>query len=88
MVWLGTIAMYQYAGPDNVVPDEDLVRALAGLGGGAQDGMLPSGSRSGREMAHLAYLLGLGCLAGIAALLRTDGPRRALWIAAGGCGAW
>jgi hypothetical protein len=30
-------------------------------------------------MWHLTYLLGLGLLAGIAALLRTRGARRALW---------
>ena len=34
-----------------------------------------------REMWHLTYLLGLGVLAGIAALLRTPGPRRVLYAA-------
>ncbi|WP_433723102.1 hypothetical protein ACQP2Y_45820 [Actinoplanes sp. CA-051413] len=36
----------------------------------------------GQEMWHLAYLLGLSVLAGVAALLRTPGNRRGLWIIA------
>ena len=40
-----------------------------------------------QEMWHLTYLLGLGLLAGIAALLSTAGPRRALYAAAGVTGA-
>jgi hypothetical protein len=92
VVWLGTIAMYQYAGPDNVVPTRTWF-ALWPVWVAAQAGMLPRLPLV-QEMAHLAYLLGLGCLAGIAALLRTDGSRRVLWIAAGAAvvvtalGAW
>jgi hypothetical protein len=33
-------------------------------------------------MWHLGYLLGLSVLAGVAALLRTPGNRRGLWITA------
>jgi hypothetical protein len=44
---------------------------------GGTQGMLPP-QPFHQEMWHLAYLLGLGVLAGIAALLRTHGPRRAL----------
>jgi hypothetical protein len=84
VVWLGTIAMYQYAGPDNVVPTRTWF-ALWPVWVAGQDGMLPL-QPLGREVAHLAYLLGLGILAGIAALLRTDGRRHALWIAAGAAG--
>jgi hypothetical protein len=36
----------------------------------------------GQETWHLAYLLGLSVLAGVAALLRTPGTRRGLWITA------
>jgi hypothetical protein len=45
-------------------------------------GLLPR-QPLGQEMWHLAYLLGLSALAGTAALLRSDGPRRALWATAG-----
>jgi hypothetical protein len=48
---------------------------------GGTQGMLPPQPLH-QEMWHLAYLLGLGVLAGVAALLRTHGPRRALWGAA------
>ncbi|MCU7725234.1 hypothetical protein ODJ79_16010 [Actinoplanes sp. KI2] len=48
---------------------------------GGTQGMLPP-QPAHQEMWHLTYLLGLGVLAGIAALLRTPGPRRALWMAA------
>jgi hypothetical protein len=44
-------------------------------------GLLPR-QPLGQEMWHLAYLLGLGALAGVAGLLRTNGPRRAPWAAA------
>ena len=36
----------------------------------------------GQEMWHLTYLLGLSVLAGVAALLRTAGNRRGLWVTA------
>jgi hypothetical protein len=45
-------------------------------------GLLPR-QPLGQEMWHLAYLLGLSTLAGIAALLRSDGPHRTLWANAG-----
>jgi hypothetical protein len=48
----------------------------------SNQGMLPR-QPLGQEMWHLTYLLGLGALAGVAALLRTDGPRRALYATAG-----
>jgi len=48
---------------------------------GGSEGMLPPQPLH-QEMWHLAYLVGLGALAGIAALLRTEGPRRTLWTAA------
>jgi hypothetical protein len=92
IVWLGTIALYQYSGPENVVPTRTWF-ALWPAWVASESGMLPR-QPLGQEMAHLAYLLGLGCVAGVAALVRTDGPRRVLWIVAGGAlvvtvlGAW
>jgi hypothetical protein len=81
VVWIGTIAMYRYAGPDLVVPAMTWF-ALWPVWIAAPAGMLPRQALSS-EVWHLAYLLGLGLLAGAAALLRTDGPRRGLWLAAG-----
>jgi hypothetical protein len=80
VLWLGTIGMTEMS-------DTDLVRgrswfALWPVWLDGTAGMLPR-QPLGQEMWHLTYLLGLGALAGIAALLRTDGPRRALWISAG-----
>jgi hypothetical protein len=81
IVWIGTVAMYAYTA-GTVAPTRAWF-ALWPVWVASQDGLLPQQPLD-REMWHLVYLLGLGCLAGIAALLRTDGPRRGLWIAAAG----
>jgi len=81
IVWIGTVAMYAYTA-GTVAPTRAWF-ALWPVWVASQDGLLPQQPLD-REMWHLVYLLGLGCLAGIAALLRTDGPRRGLWIAATG----
>ena len=87
VLWLGTIAMYyqftavqQSSGPE-VVPGRTWL-AFWPVWLASNQGMLPRQPLD-QEMWHLTYLLGLGVLAGIAALLRTDGPRRALCAAAG-----
>jgi hypothetical protein len=75
LIWLGTVSM-------TPMSDTDLVHGRAWFmlwpvwADGSQ-GMLPR-QPLGQEMWHLGYLLGLGTLAGVAALLRTGGPRRAL----------
>jgi len=81
IVWIGTVAMYAYTA-GTVAPTRAWF-ALWPVWVASQDGLLPQQPLD-REMWHLVYLLGLGCLAGIAALLRTDGPRRGLWNAAAG----
>jgi hypothetical protein len=48
----------------------------------AENAGLASDHPLGQEMWHLAYLLGLSVLAGVAALLRTPGRRSALWTTA------
>jgi hypothetical protein len=81
IVWIGTIAMYPYTA-GTVAPARAWF-ALWPVWAASENGMLPRQPLD-REMWHLVYLLGLGCLAGIAALLRTDGPRRGLWFVAAG----
>jgi hypothetical protein len=91
-VWLGTIAMYKSAGPDGVIPTQTWF-ALWPVWVASESGMAMQQPLH-REMAHLAYLLGLGGLAGVAALFRSAGSRRAMWgvgaVAAvvTGLGAW
>jgi hypothetical protein len=79
-LWFGTGALYAPADAGGVVhaptwfaPWITWAAENAGL---AQDHPL------GQEMWHLAYLLGLSVLAGVAALLRTPGNRRGLLITA------
>jgi hypothetical protein len=79
LIWLGAIGM-------NQMSDSDLVHGrtwftLWPVWAAGTQGMLPRQPLH-QEVWHPAYLLGLGALAGIAALLRTTGPRRALWTAA------
>ncbi|GIE81973.1 hypothetical protein Aph02nite_79230 [Actinoplanes philippinensis] len=87
-LWLGTIVMYDQhfivyeTTTYEVVPARTWF-ALWPVWFVDMGGMLPRQPLA-QEMWHLAYLLGLGVLAGIAALLRTDGPRRALYVTAGG----
>jgi hypothetical protein len=91
-VLTATEAMYKTAGPDNVIPTVTWFAPWT-VWAAAPTGIIER-QLLGQEMAHLAYLLGLGCLAGVAALLRTGGPRRVLWIVAAGAlvvtvlGAW
>jgi hypothetical protein len=80
VLYLGTIAMYQYTASDLVHGRTWFV--LWPVWNAGQQGELPR-QPLGQEMWHLAYLLGLGTLAGIAALLRTDGPRKTLYATAG-----
>ncbi|WP_306206403.1 hypothetical protein [Actinoplanes sp. RD1] len=79
VLWAGTIGLYAYS-ESAVVPARTWFAPwpvwLAG-----ENGMLPR-QPLGQEMWHLAYLLGLGVLAGLAALLRGAGPRRRLVLAA------
>jgi hypothetical protein len=79
VLYLGTIAMYQYTASDVVHGRTWLVLWPVRIAG--QQGELPR-QPLGQEMWHLAYLLGLGVLAGIAALLRVGVHRRALCAAA------
>jgi hypothetical protein len=79
VLWLGTIGMTQMSDTD--VMHGRTWFALWPVWADGAVGMLPR-QPLGQEMWHLTYLLGLGALAGIAALFRTDGPRRALWICA------
>jgi hypothetical protein len=79
LIWLGSIGITQMS-------DSDLVHgrtwfALWPVWAAGVAGELPRQPLE-QEMWHLTYLLGLGALAGIAALLRTNGPRRALWTTA------
>jgi hypothetical protein len=85
VMWFGTAALYQSAGPDNLVHAPTWFAPWP-VYAASEYGNLPS-QPTGQELWHLVYLLGLGCLAGVAALLRTDGPRRGLWIAAAGTAA-
>lgn len=85
IMWFGTVALYRSAGPD------DLVHAPTWFApwpvfAANEHGNLPSQPLV-QDVWHLVYLLGLGALAGIAALLRTGGPRRGLWSAAAGAAA-
>ena len=80
VLWLGTIGMTQMSDTD--VMHGRTWFALWPVWADGTMGMLPRQPLD-QEMWHLAYLLGLGVLAGIAALLRTPGPRRALWSVAG-----
>jgi hypothetical protein len=75
VLYLDTIAMYQ-----DTASDLAHGRTWFGLWpvwNAGQQGELPR-QPFGQEMWHLAYLLGLGILAGIAALLRVGVHRRAL----------
>ncbi|MCA2216277.1 hypothetical protein [Jidongwangia harbinensis] len=93
-LWLGTIALYyhftEYIGPTLGGPPEVVQPrtwlALWPVWFASNQGILPR-QPLGQEMWHLAYLLGLGALAGTAAVLRTDGPRRSVWAAAAGIAA-
>ena len=80
VLWLGTIGMTEMSPTDEVHGRTWF--ALWPVWGDGAAGMLPRQPLD-QEMWHLTYLLGLGVLAGIAALLRTRGPRRGLWLAAG-----
>jgi hypothetical protein len=79
VLWLGTIGMTQMSDTDMMHGRTWFALWPVWLDGAV--GMLPR-QPLGQEMWHLTYLLGLGSLAGIAALLRTRGPRRALWAGA------
>ena len=79
-VWLGTIAIYPFSA--GTVADDRAWFALWPVWLAAKEGMLPQQPLD-RELWHLAYLLCLGGLAGVAALLRVPGRHRPLWIAAG-----
>ncbi|MCU7725236.1 hypothetical protein ODJ79_16020 [Actinoplanes sp. KI2] len=81
VLWLGTIQMAEFTNADTVPTRAWFALWPVWTSGSPQDALIrPPLSQ---VMWHLAYLLGLGVLAGIAALLRTHGPRRALWLAAG-----
>jgi hypothetical protein len=79
-LWFGTGALYAPADAGGVVHAPTWFAPwiiwAAENAGPARDQPL------GQEMWHLAYLLGLSVLAGVAALLRTPGNRSALWITA------
>ena len=79
-VWLGTIAVYPFSA--GTVAEDRAWFALWPVWLAAKEGMLPRQPLD-RELWHLAYLLGLAGLAGVAALLRVPGRRRPLWITAG-----
>ncbi|MEU4238314.1 hypothetical protein [Actinoplanes sp. NPDC026619] len=87
VLWFGTMATYfpftavsQSGGPEVVHARTWL--SLWPVWYASDQGMLPR-QPLGQEMWHLSYLLGLGTLAGFAALLRAGGPRRALFVTAG-----
>jgi hypothetical protein len=80
VLWLGTISMTQMSETDEMHGRTWFALWPVWADGAA--GMLPRQPLD-QEMWHLTYLLGLGVLAGLAALLRTPGPRRALWLSAG-----
>lgn len=87
VLWLGTIAMYYpfRAGPSAGGPELVHARTWLSLWPvwlASSHGILPR-QPLGQELWHLSYLLGLGALAGLAAVLRTGGPRTALYAAAG-----
>ncbi|GIE81969.1 hypothetical protein Aph02nite_79190 [Actinoplanes philippinensis] len=79
LVWISTVPLYQ---PSTTgTPYDRTWFALWPVWLSTDAGLLPRQPLD-QEMWHLAYLLGLGVLAAIAALLRTAGPRRALCAAA------
>ncbi|MCA2216276.1 hypothetical protein [Jidongwangia harbinensis] len=78
VVGFGTIAMYPVTVADSV--HASAWYALWPAWFALDVGMLPRKPLD-QEMWHLAYLLGLGALAGVASLLHTRGPRRTLCIA-------
>jgi hypothetical protein len=81
VLWLGTIALYPYAPSGTVAPDGAWF-LLWPAWFASTHGMLPR-QPLGQEMWHLVYLLGLSVLAGVAALLRSEGPKRSLYATAG-----
>ncbi|MCA2216275.1 hypothetical protein [Jidongwangia harbinensis] len=78
LAWIGTVTTYQ---PTTGAVHDRTWFALWPVWFSVEEGML-SRQPLDQEMWHLAYLCGLGALAGVVALLHTRGPRRALWTAA------
>ncbi|MCA2216274.1 hypothetical protein [Jidongwangia harbinensis] len=80
LVWFGTETMYWSTYTGTVHDRTWFALWPVWMASNAPSGMLPR-QPLGQEMWHLTYLLGLGALAGVAAMLRTGGARRA-WCAA------
>jgi hypothetical protein len=80
VLWLGTVAMYRPSNAD--LAHGSTWFTLWPVWFAKPDGNQLPRQPFDQESWHLTYLFALGVLAGIAALLRTDGPRRALWATA------
>ena len=79
-LWFGTGALYAPADANGVVHAPTWFAPW--IMWAAENAGLARDHPLGQEMWHLAYLLGLAVLAGVAALLRTPGNRRGLWTTA------
>ena len=79
-LWFGTSALYAPADANGVVHAPTWFAPW--ITWAVENASLTVDHPVGQEMWHLAYLLGLTLLAGVAALLRTPGNRRGLWITA------
>jgi hypothetical protein len=79
-LWFGTSALYAPADANGVVHAPTWFAPW--IVWAAENAGLAVNYPLGQEMWHLAYLLGLSVLAGVAALLRTPGNRRGLWVTA------
>jgi hypothetical protein len=79
-LWVGTQGLYAPADANGVVHAPTWFAPW--IVWAAENAGLAVDHPLGQEMWHLAYLLGLSVLAGVAALLRTPGNRRGLWVTA------
>lgn len=80
ILWEGTAGLYAPADANGVVHAPTWFAPW--ITWAAENAGLAVNHPLGQEMWHLGYLLGLSVLAGVAALLRTPGNRRGLWITA------
>jgi hypothetical protein len=80
VLWFGTAGLYAPADANGVVHAPTWFAPW--IVWAAENGGLAVDHPLGQEMWHLAYLLGLSVLAGVAAVLRTPGNRRGLWVTA------
>jgi hypothetical protein len=80
VLWFGTSSLYAAVDANGVVHAPTWFAPWV-VWAAENAGLAPQ-QPLGQQMWHLVYLLGLSLLAGVAALLRTPGTRRGLWITA------